>query len=182
MEQQARGARVLSAGALRALAAARDGPHAHDQLAVVDGLRNVVVGAGSEAGEAILHGTGAAQEDDRDVVAALFADDATGLVSGHAGEAEVEQDEVIGLGLQRVQALLRGRDGGDAEALQLEARGDDVGDVGVILDHQHAERARPHHVARDIRLYHRPHTSNPGRAFHTGSVATGGVSLCRGIP
>jgi hypothetical protein len=182
VEQQPSGAGVLSARALWALAAPGDGAHAHHQFAVVDGLGDVVIGAGGEAREAILDGAGSAQEDDGHIVPALLADDAAGLLARHAGKAEVEEHEVVGSGAEGVEAILCTGDGGDAEALDLQARGYDVGDLRIVLDHQHGERAGDRRLSRDVSPYHRRRTSSRGRAFHTRSVATRGVGLCRGTP
>ena len=124
----------LGAAARRAPAHQR--PDAGEQLAALERLDQIVVGAAVEALDAVL-GVGARGEDqDRDV--ALGADAAADLDAVEPRQAEVEHDEVgdelLG-GVERLHAV-----GGRAHLVALLAQRapQHVGDLGVVLDDEHA--------------------------------------------
>lgn len=81
-------------GGLRG-AAAQHGLDAGHQLAGREGLGDVVVGAGLEAGHLVLLLAAGGEHDERDAAGALLAAQALGeLDARHAGQHPVEQDQV----------------------------------------------------------------------------------------
>ena len=87
-------------------AAAQDGLDARVQLAGRERLRDVVVGAGLEAGQLVLLFRAGRQHDDRDLLRpAVGPEAARELDAGDAGQHPVEQDEIGECGLDDVHGL-----------------------------------------------------------------------------
>jgi hypothetical protein len=131
--------------------AAQQGADAGEQFGHREGLDEVVVGAGGEAGEAVLGGVGGGEEDDGQLVVAAVAvgvaeQAGDGQAARALGEADVEGGEVgrksaatcadagaVGLGV-------------DGVAVAGQGRGDGVTQRDVVLDQQYAWLAVPHVV------------------------------------
>ena len=129
VEGQGRRGRADRAGA------AAQGPQPGGQFLDGYGLDQVVVGAGLEAGDDVVGVAAGADHDDRYVVvAAQFAD---ALVAVEAGQHQVDQDRVGGLGPLAGQALLGGCRAVGRVPLVLQGEDQRQPDPVVILDHQY---------------------------------------------
>ena len=147
--------------------AAQQGADPREELVDVEGLGQVVLGAGVETGDAVSRvGLGREHQDrHRDPVAAQAAQEVEPL---HGGEPAVEDRHVVGAGQREVQAAVAVGGGLDVVALLVEEPFEHLDQVGVVLDQQQPrERAGPvrsdhrHHLAPD-RAGHRP---GPGPRF-----------------
>ena len=110
-----------------------------EQLLALERLRQVVVGAGVEAADAVLGLGASGQHQDRHV--ALRAQAAADLDAVEAGQAEVEHDEVrdeAGGDVERLDAVGRGA---HLVALVAQRAAQDVGDLLVVLDDEDAAAA-----------------------------------------
>ena len=115
---------------------AQQRPDPRQQLAALEGLHQVVVGAAVEAVDPVLGLGAGGQHQDRHV--AVGAQPAADLDAVEARQAEVEDDEVgdePGGGVERVDAVRRGA---HLVALVAQRAAQDVGDLGVVLDQEHA--------------------------------------------
>ena len=120
--------------------AAQHGAHAGQQFADLEGLEDVVIGAGVQSGDAVVQGV-AGGDDEHRQGGGLAADAAQYLQAVAAGQAEVQQDEVVVLGAQ-------GREGAVAILHPVGCPGgivqgavDGVADHGVIFDEEDAHGA-----------------------------------------
>jgi hypothetical protein len=129
VERQDRRGRRL--GRLRAT---QDGRHAGGQLVRVEGLGQVVVGTGAQAGDPFRIGPlGRSDEDGHRIVRAELGEHRLAL---HGGEHEIEDDEIGGIGLE-------GGERGDAVAgighpvaLTLEVEAQERAKLRLVLDDQ----------------------------------------------
>ncbi|GJE34646.1 hypothetical protein LDDCCGHA_4858 [Methylobacterium oxalidis] len=120
-----------------ALRAAHDGVDAGDELVLVEGLGQVVVGAEAETLHLVLDARHAGENQDR----GLHLRDAKGaehLVARHVGQVQVEEDDVVVVELAEIDALLTEVGGVGVEVLGLEHQLDAGRDRGIIFDKQHA--------------------------------------------
>ncbi len=115
--------------------AAEDRLHAGHQLARVERLREVVVGADLEPDDLVDVLVARGQHQDRDVGA--LADPAADLHAVDVREHEVEHDErrLARLGLGERGRAVGGRPHRVAGVLEVER--DEGGDRGLVLDHEH---------------------------------------------
>ena len=125
-----------SEAAPRGRPAAQQGADPRQQLLALEGLDQVVVGAGVEAGDAVLGLGPRGQHQDRHV--ALLAQAAADLDPVEPGQAEVEHDQVGDESDRHVERLDAVGGGADLVALVAQGTAQDVGDVGVVLDHEDA--------------------------------------------
>ena len=119
-------------------APAQQRAHAREQLLALERLDEVVVGADVEPLDARVQRVARGEDEDRRVVlvAAQLARD---LDAVHPRQAEVEHDQVgeEGLGLvERLGAVAREL---DVVALHPQRALQDLGDLLVVLDHEHAD-------------------------------------------
>ena len=121
-----------------ALGAAEDGLDAGDQLARVEGLRHVVIGADLEADDAVDVVAAGGEDDDGDVagLAELLADGE----AVHLGHHDVEDDEVRADGLGLLERLLAVVGGFDAEALVVQVEAGKLNDVLLVIDNEDGSR------------------------------------------
>ena len=127
-------------GGVGAGAAARPPQHRPDaqrQLLHAERLADVVVGAGLEAGDAVVGVAQGGEHDDRHVRPVDVAQDAAHLQAAEAGQHHVEHDHVRSDCGGRARAL--GAAGGDLhrQSVALEVAAHDVAHLGVVLDDQH---------------------------------------------
>ena len=130
-------------------AAAQQRAHPREQLLTLEGLDEVVVGAGVEALDAGLERVARGQDQDRHVV--VGAQRARDLEAVEPGQAEVEDHEV---GRERAPVLQRGGTvGGGAHLVALHAQRalERLGDVLVVLDDEDAGCAGK--VVHELGLY-----------------------------
>lgn len=120
--------------------AAEDGEGAGDEFAVVEGFGDVVVGAGLQAADAVVL-LAEGGEHDEGLGGVEGADAGEEFEAGDAGEAEIEENEIGGM--PAVEGEAAGAVGGavDGPAFFLEEEGDDIGDVGFVLDEQEGDGA-----------------------------------------
>ena len=121
-------------------AAAQQRAQARQQLLALERLDEVVVGADVEALDARLERVARGQHQDRHVVAVL-AQPACDVDAVEPREAEVEHDQV---GQERVRLVERLHAvAGELDLVALEAQRalQDLGDLVVVLDDEHADGA-----------------------------------------
>ena len=127
-------------GAAARRAAAQQRAHPREQLVALEGLHQVVVGAGVEALHARVHGVARGEHQDRHV--AVLAQPPADLHAVELGQAEVEHH---GVGLEDAGLLERGLAVArhpHLVALHVERAAQHAGDVGVVLHHEHARPRR----------------------------------------
>ena len=120
--------------------AAQQRPQAREQLLALERLDEVVVGADVEPLDARLERVARGEHQDRHVVAVL-AQAARDVDAVEPREPEVEHDQV---GQERVRLVERLHAvGGELDVVAVEAQRalQDVGDLLVVLDDEHADRA-----------------------------------------
>ncbi len=116
--------------------APQDRAQPRQQLARLERLRQIVVGADLEADDAV-HGVAArGQHQDRHVGG--LADAAADFEPVGVGQHQVEHQRVELLALQPLLALARGRRGGDAKARVAEIVADHAGEALVVVDDENA--------------------------------------------
>ena len=117
--------------------AAHLGAHAGQQLLHVEGLGDVVVGAGVHAGHLVAPAVAGGEDDDRHL--ALGAPPLLQHADAvHLGQAGVEDDDVVGLGVAEEEALLAVEGGIDGVAGVGERRDELAVEVAIVLDNQGA--------------------------------------------
>ena len=117
-------------------AAPQQGPDPGQQLLALEGLDQVIIGTAVEAGDAVLGLGAGGQHQNRYVAigAKLLAD----LDTVEPRQAEIEDDKVwdeAGGDVERIYSVRRGP---HLIALIAQRAAQDIGDVGVILDHENA--------------------------------------------
>ena len=141
---------------------------ARDQLAPFDRLGQIVVGAQIEAGDPVVELVEAGEDDHRrrDLRGAQLAQD---FVAGQVGQQQVEQDDVVGVLLEFLDAFGAEARHVTGETLGAQHQRDAVGGRGIVLDKQHIERHGPSSLpGGGIRLPSRAYR----RANATGSART----------
>ena len=124
----------------RFLGPAQHALHAREQLAQVERLADVVVGAHFQPDDAVDHLARRGDHDDRHLVA--LAQPAREREAVFAGQSHVEQHEVRQLGAERL-AHRRAVGGlGDLVAVRREIVRHGLADLAVVLDDQHAAALR----------------------------------------
>jgi hypothetical protein len=109
---------------------------ARQQHAEAERLGDIVVGAGVEAENGVGVGVGAGQHDDRHLDA-VAPHQPAGLAPVHVGQADVEQDGVVVVGLQAVERRGAGLGAGDVELLvKAQLFGQGVAQLGIVVDDQ----------------------------------------------
>jgi hypothetical protein len=129
---------------------------AGDQLARIERLRDVVVGAHLEADDAVDHGRGRRQHDDRDARVALaqVARQAQAVLAGHV---DVDQREVDRLLRRQLARAARRLGSEDRVAVAREVFLEHFAHVRLVVDdQQRGFRLRGHgfHTSRLARLPH----------------------------
>ncbi len=120
--------------------AAQDRLHARHQLARLERLGHVVVGAKLESDHAVHHVAARGQHDDRDV--AFLADLAAQRKAVHLGQHHVEDRRVVVHGAQPGQTLARPRRAVERAIETREVAGQRCRQVFVIVDQQDAGHGR----------------------------------------
>ena len=123
-------------GAAARRPAAQQGAQAGEQLLALEGLDQVVVGARVEALDARLERVAGGEHQDRDVVRG--AQPARHLHAVELGQPEVEDDEVGVEGRRLVERRLAVCGHAHLVALQAQRPLQDLGDLLVVLDDEHA--------------------------------------------
>ncbi len=125
-------------------AAAQQRPQAREQLLALEGLDEVVVGAGVEPRDAGVDRVARGQHEDRDV--AVGAQRAGDVDAVELGQPEVEDDEIggerVGVGEGRLAVRARPH----LVALHAQRALEHLRDLLVVLDDEHAWGAVGHHV------------------------------------
>ena len=123
---------------MRRAGAAHQAAQARDDLLEAERLRDVVVAAGGEPGDAVAHGILRGQEQHRHVVAGL----AQPLQHGHAvevGHHDVEHHGVGGELARGLQRLESGARGADLPPLHAQRHRQQVGEHLLVVDDEHAQ-------------------------------------------
>ena len=123
-------------GAAARRAAAQQRAQAGEQLLALEGLDEVVVGAGVEALDARLDRVAGGEHEDRDVVGRAQAPGHLHAVE--LGQPEVEDDEVGVEGGRLVERRLAVAGDAHLVALQAQRALEHLGDLLVVLDDEHA--------------------------------------------
>ena len=124
------------------------GADAGQQLLHVERLGDVVVGAGVHAGHLVAPAVARGEDDDRHVAlgATPLLEHADAV---HLGQAGVEDDEVVGLGLAQEEAVLAVEGGVDGIAGIRQCRDKLTIEIAIVLDHQYAQGHTLSIVGRD---------------------------------
>src|SRR5437868_8038467 len=155
--------RALPVDAVRRRAA-HDRPHPRNELARIERLRHVVVGADLEADD-LVHVLIARGEHEHRQITAL-ADPLADLDAVDVGQHEVEDDERGLLGLDEAQRLVPARSRADGVARVLQIGGDEGRDRRLVLHDENRLRLRGHY---------------PLDVIFSRSVGTAG-SECQSLP
>ncbi len=112
-------------------------PHARQQLLHVERLGDIVVGAGVHAGHLVAPAVARGEDDHRHLAlgAAPLLEHADAV---HLRQADVEDDDVVGLGLAEEVAFLAVEGGIDGIAGIGERRDQLAIEIAIILDDQNA--------------------------------------------
>jgi hypothetical protein len=122
-----------------ALGAADDGVDAGDQLAAVERLGHVVVGAEAQALHLVVRLGHAGKDQDRRADLG-HPELLQHVVAVHVRQVQVEQDDVVVVELAEVEALFAEVRRIDVEPLGLEHQLDPLGRRAVVLDQQNTHR------------------------------------------
>ena len=120
-------------------AAAGERPQAGEQLGERERLREVVVGAAVEPGDAVLDGVARGQHQDRRPDA-VVAQAAAGLEAVDARQHHVEDDRVVLGGARHPQRVLAARRHVRDDPLLAQAAADQRRHLHLVLDDQHPHR------------------------------------------
>ena len=125
-----------------ALGTAHDRMDAGDQFVLVEGFGHVVVGADAETLDLVLDAGKAGEDQDR----CLDLGDAELLehvVTGHVGQIQVEQDNVVIVQLSEIDAFFTKVGRINVKALGLQHQFDRLRDGAVIFNQQNAHASSP---------------------------------------
>src|SRR6516162_7745480 len=111
--------------------------NARNQLVLVEGLRHVVVGADAETPDLVLD-AGQAGEDQNGCLDLGNPKLLEHVVTGHVGQVEVEQDNVVVIEFSEIDAFLAKIRRVDVEALGFKHQFDRLRDGAVIFYQQYA--------------------------------------------
>jgi len=125
------------AARLIALAAARQGLDPGGQLGEGEGLHEIIVRAGFEAPDAVLDSVLGGQDEDRQLHAPL-AQGGQELEPAHAGQHEIEEEEVEAVRRQEGQSVLGLMADEDVVPLGPESLGQGARHLHFVLDNQDA--------------------------------------------
>ncbi|CAM2145343.1 hypothetical protein PT2222_170076 [Paraburkholderia tropica] len=128
-----RGATFRRTRRVRHAAAAHDRADTRGQLAWIEGLAHVIVGAEFEAEHAVDHLVARGEQDHRQVVAA-FAQRAQGADAIQLRHHDVEHHDLRPLGAQLLLQGARGRQLRHGEAAHLQIFGGNVAHDGIVVD------------------------------------------------
>ena len=111
-------------------------PETEHELAELEGLREVVVGAELEPGGLVVEPVGRGEHEDRH--AAAGREDAFGdLVARGPGDVAVEDGDVVGVDAQQSESGVTVTGDVGRDRLQAQAIADGFCHVGLVLDDQH---------------------------------------------
>ena len=118
--------------------AAHLGAHARQQLLHVEGLGDVVVGAGVHARHLVAPAVARGEDDDRHVAlrAPPLLEHADAV---HLGQAGIEDDDVVGLGVAEEEAFLAVEGGIDGIAGVGQRRDELPVEIAIVLDNQNPQ-------------------------------------------
>jgi ribokinase len=158
---------------LTATGAAQDGAHARHELTRRERLGDVVVRPGLEALDPIVFRPLGGEQDHRQ---APFGTDAPeNLGPLHAGQHAVEQDDVVGLALERPERARAVGDGVGAESLQFQGIAHQLANRFLVIHHEHPRQPSAPHDRRPPRPTH----TGYGRSFLAMIVVVGSMNLDR---
>ena len=120
-----------------ALRTADDRVDARHQFVLVERLGHVVVGAEAEAANLVLDAGHARENEDRCLHLGQ-AQRPQHFVTGHVGQVEVEQDDIVVVELAEIDALFTEIGRVDIEAFRLEHQLDALGRCTVVFNQQNA--------------------------------------------
>jgi len=118
---------------LNGVGAAQDGADAGDDLLQPEGLGDVVVAADGQALDLVRHVIAGGQEEDRGGHVTLAQAPGHGEAV-HVGQHDIEDHQVGGCLLHRLQRAVAVACDRDLEACEAQGRGQQVADVGFIVD------------------------------------------------
>ena len=121
------------------LAAGDGGADVGEQLFVVPGLLDKVLGAGADRIDDVVDGAVGGNHDDRQFGMALF-DDGQQLQAALSGQRQIEQQQVEALLLQRAQSLFAIDGHGDRVAFQREQHLQRLADGRLVVNDQDARQ------------------------------------------
>ena len=115
---------------------------ARQHLLHVEGLGDVVVGAGVHAGHLVAPAVARGEDEHRHLalVAAPLLEHAEAV---HLGQAEIEHDGVVGLGIAEEMPLLAVEGGIDGVARIAQRRDELPVEIGIVLDDEKPQTANP---------------------------------------
>jgi len=119
--------------------AAADGADAGEELAGIEGLGEVIVGAHLEADDAV--DVFAAGGEEEDAVGGEGAEAGEDFEAVDAGEHDVEKDHGPGVGARGFKAGVAAMDGVDAEIVASEVFGEHVAELYVVVDEEYVFHA-----------------------------------------
>ncbi len=128
-------------------AAAEEGADAGGEFGEGEGFDEVVAGAQVEAEDAVFDGVAGGEEEDGGGEAAA-ADGGEDFEAGAAGEHDVEDDEVEGLGVELEEGFFAGGGERDGVGLGFEAFAEGAGDFGFVFDYEDAHGGWIHWLSR----------------------------------
>ena len=123
-------------GADQAAVTTDEGAHARLQLADLEGLDEVVVGAGIETGELVVKRVARREHQYRRGLLRLLAQAPTQVQAVHAGQHEVEHDHVVAVLGGQAQAARTVAGVVHAESAVFQVFTDHAGDAAVVFDQQ----------------------------------------------
>jgi hypothetical protein len=139
---------------------------ARHQLAQVERLGQIVVGAGLQTGDPVVDGVAGREHADRDVV----AERAQCGHHGHAvefGHLDVENQRVVILAREQPQRLLPGRRDPDVEPRMAQSARHRGSDVRIVVDHQDGAAGAIRRGLLPCRHYCRGRSELPQRVFRS---------------
>jgi hypothetical protein len=124
-----------------AAGAAQHGPDAGDDLFQAEGLGDVVVAAERQPGDLVVVGVAGGEEQHRHRVPGR-AQSAQHHETVDVGQHDVEQHQVGVVALGGLDGLVAGGGGHDLEAREAQAGGQQLDDVGLVVDHEQPRLGR----------------------------------------
>ena len=120
------------------MGATKDGADAGDDLLQAEGLGDVVVAADGQALDLVRHVVAGGQEEDGGGHVTLAQAPGHGEAV-HVGQHDVEDHQVGGRLLHRLEGAVAVSGDRDLEACEAQGRGEQVADVGFIVDDKGGE-------------------------------------------